>query len=110
MQIPFQAASGATVGNTVAVVANNTPTSVAGSITATGSWPTILVTNSGSVTVFVRLSAQATPVATAADIPVLAGAQVVLSNPVAFGTCGVAALSITTTQATVYFTPGIGGI
>lgn len=108
--LPFSRVSGATAGNTVAVVANATPTSVAGSLDST-TFPAnnVLVTNSGTVLVFVRMSNEATPVATAADIPLPGGTSRVLANTVPTGKTGLAVLSSTTTSATVYFTPGEGG-
>ena len=106
---PLQAST--TAGAGVKVTANNTPTSVPGTVTNTSNRQAnnMMVTNTGTVMVFVRLSAEATPVATAADIPIPPGTFRILQNPVPAGACGVAALSITTTAADVYFTPGEGG-
>lgn len=99
-----------TVGGTTKVSANATPTSVAGTITAAISKgaQTIIVTNTASVMVFVRLSAEASPTATAADYPMLAGTQVDFANPNPEGVIGLAVLSSTTVGGDVFFTPGQG--
>jgi hypothetical protein len=108
---PVQASS--TAGAGVKVTANNTPTSVASSITLTAPIEAnaILITNAGTnsggtgVTVFARISAEATPTATNADIPVGVGQSVIVQNPVPTGRLGIAVLSSTTTANDVYFTP-----
>lgn len=111
--LPFaalQAASGS-AGKTVKVTANNTPTSVSGSLvlTATLQANNIRVYNAGTALIYARLSGEAPPTATAADIPIAAGAAIVVQNPVQQGTVGLAVLSSTTTICDVYFTPGEGG-
>lgn len=107
----FQPNAGAATGSTVKVTANSTPTSVAGSVDCrTVPASTIRITNTGTVIVFVRMSAETTPTATAADLPIKAGDTRYIGNPVSLGLLGVAVLSITTTAADVYFTPGNGGI
>lgn len=108
-QKPFQPSSTATTGKTVKVTANNTPTSVPGTVPSTAAF-SLLVANTGTVIVFVRMSAEATPVATAADVPVAAGTVRVFSNPVPTGTLGVAVLSSTASTNDIYFTPGNGGM
>ena len=107
---PLQAS--ATVGATVKVTANDTPTSVSGSLvnTAARQANTIRVCNAGTVLVFVRVSAESVPTATASDIPIPAGESLLIQNPVGAGTAGLAALSSTTTACDVYFTPGEGGV
>lgn len=108
--LPFSPATGATAGKTVKVTANNTPTSVAGTLNCAASPSNnVLVTNNGTIVVFVRLSAEAAPTATAADVPIPAGQSRMLQNPVPNGVTGLAALSSTTTSADVYFTPGWEG-
>lgn len=108
-QVPFQACSGTTTGKTVKVTANATPSSVSGSLDCTNLVAnSVLVTNAGSVLVFVRMSNEATPTATAADIPMLGNSSRMFTNPVPFGTLGLAVISSTTTAADVYFTPGAG--
>lgn len=107
----FTPTSGATQGNSVKVTANNTPTSVPGSVDCTTQPANSMrVFNAGTVAVFVRLSKEATPVATNKDIPLAAGAAIAVMNPVSNGLTGVAVLSSTTTSADVFFTPGVGGI
>lgn len=69
----------------------------------------ILVTNTGTVTLFVRMSAEASPVASTLDIPMPAGAQRVFSNPVPFGTTGIAAIGTGLGNGNVIFTPGNQG-
>lgn len=108
---PFIATgASSTVGGTTKVTANNTPTSVSGTISAiiSGLSSTIVATNSGTVLVFVRVSAEATPTATAADYPLLPGSQVVLSNPNPGALIGLAVLSSTTVACDIFFTPGQG--
>lgn len=108
---PFAPSAGSTVGNTVKVTANATPTSV----NAQADWTKvmsnqILITNNGTVLVFVRVSGEAAPTATAADLPVRAGESRVIENPVPNSVVGLAVLSSTTTACDVYFTPGLGGV
>jgi len=108
--LPFTPTTGPTTGTTVKVTANSTPTSVSGSLDCTAKPANnILVVNTGTVLVFVRMSGEATPAATAADIPLAAGAARVFMNPVTNGKAGLAVLSSTTTACDVYFTPCEGG-
>src|SRR5258706_289229 len=108
--LPFSPTSGATVGKTVKVTGNATPTSVSGSVDCTAAPANnIMVTNNGTVIGFVRMSGEASPTATAADIPIPAGQSRIFANPVPNGKTGVAVLSSTTTAIDVYFTPGDGG-
>jgi hypothetical protein len=110
--LPFAALqASATLGKTVKVTANATPTSVPGSLALTAILQAnnIRVYNAGTVLIYARLSVETTPSATAADIPVAAGAAVIVQNPVQQGTVGLAVLSSTTTACDVYFTPGEGG-
>ncbi len=110
--LPFAALqASATAGATVKVTANNTPTSVPGSLvlTTVRQANNIRVYNAGTVLIYARLSNETTPVATAADIPVAAGVALIVQNPVQQGTVGLAVLSSTTTTCDVYFTPGEGG-
>jgi hypothetical protein len=117
--LPFTPTSQPTVGNTVKLTTNGA-TSVAGTIDCR-SQPanTVLVTNGGTpaaggdpgtgVVVFVRMSAEATPVATSADVPVLPGTSRIFANPVVNGISGIAVVSSGTTNCDVYFTPCEGG-
>lgn len=105
--IPFSPCSGATVGSTVKITGNNTPTSVSGTLLGTGS--SILLVNAGSVLAFARISTQTTPAATAADIPLLPGVTMIVGNPKSDMTApNAAVLSSTTTSCDVYFTMGFG--
>lgn len=109
--MPFSPTTGATAGNTVKVTANATPTSVSGTVNCTSAPANnLLITNNGTALVFVRASREATPTATAADVPIPAGQNRLLMNPNREGITGVAVLSSTTTSCDVYFTPGEGGI
>lgn len=113
---PFSPAqASATAGATVKVSANaDGSTSVAGTIAAAraNTSQTIVVTNNGTTMIFVRMSTEGTPTATAADYPLPAGAQVVLANPAYALTpavaLGLAVLSSAAVAGDVYFTPGTG--
>lgn len=114
---PLQAS--ATAGKTVKLTTNGS-TSVAGTLvcSATLEGPYILVTSGGTnaaggdpgtgVLAFVRISAEATPTATAADYPLLPGQTAILQNPVPNGTAGIAVLSTGTTNVDIFFTPIAG--
>lgn len=106
----FAPSSGASVGKTIAIttgatIASSNTVLACQNVLATS----ILVTNSGTVAAFVRLSGEAAPAATTADVPFLAGASKVLANPVPNGNLGLAVIPISATAVTVYFTPGTGG-
>lgn len=105
----FTPTTGATVGNTVKVTANNTPTSVAGTIAKTATGNTIRVFNNGTIPIYVRISIEATPTATNADVLMAAGAVETFASPGGSGAAvGLAVLSTTVTSGDVYFTPGYG--
>lgn len=107
----FQASAGAAAGKTVKVTTAASVVSVPATLTCTQVLATsILVTNTGAGLVFVRMSAEATPVATAADVPVLAGSSRIFTNPVPLGLLGVAVIPATAAANDVYFTPGTGGV
>ena len=110
LPIPFSPASSSTAGKTVKVTANaDGSTNATGTIAAAASASTIIVTNTGSAVVFVRISAEATPVAAATDYPMLPGSQVALSNPAAGAAVGLSVLlAAAGTAADIYFTPGEG--
>lgn len=100
----------ATVGATVTISTGANTTSVNGSITSTGLWTSnIRVTNGNSVLVFVRVSTEAAPTAAATDIPLAAGASIMLQNPAPNGIAGVAAVNVSGTAGKIYFTPCEGG-
>lgn len=108
---PVQASS--TAGAGVKVTANNSPSSVAGSLTLTAPIEAnaILITNTGTLgagtgcVVFARVSAEATPTATGADVPVGVGQSVLIQSPIPNGRIGLAVLSSAATANDVYFTP-----
>lgn len=104
----------AKVGATVTITTVSAP-SVASTITITGPKEAngIMITNvtsaSGKNTgtlIFARVSGEAVPTATAADVPIPSGQTVVVQNPVPVGTVGIAAIAAASgTPAKVYFTP-----
>lgn len=109
----FSPSTGATAGKTVKVTTAATVASVNGTLTCTNLLASaILVTNASTTLAFVRVSTEATPVATAADVPVLGGTSRVFANPLGIpsGNVGLAVLNGTAAAVDVYFTPGIGGI
>lgn len=108
--LPLTPTTGATVGNTVTISTGANTTSVAGTITnTTQSANNIRVTNGNSVLVFVRVSTEAAPTATAADVPLAAGASIILMNPATSGVTGIAAVNASGTAGKVYFMPCEGG-
>ena len=75
--------------------------------------PSLLVTNTGSTTLFVRLSTETAPTASSTDVPISPNSQRVFANPVPMGTLGIAVAGSvfgTSTGAPVIITPGQGGI
>lgn len=108
--LPFSPSTSATVGKTVKVTGNASPSSVAGTVDCTSAPANnIRIYNDGSVLVFVRATTEATPTATNADIPVASKASITIANPAANGKTGVAVLSSTASSNDVYFSPGEGG-
>lgn len=108
---PFQPSAGATAGNTIKVTGSSAPASVP----SVAAWSAVLanqimITNAGTVLAFVRVSPEAVPVATAKDLPVLAGSHVIIQNPHPNGNVGLAVLSSVAAAVDVYFTPGVGGV
>lgn len=105
----FTPTTAATAGLTVKITATQAAGGVAGTIAATSTGNTIRVMNNGTVAVFVRMTNEATPAATAADVPIAAGASEVFASPGGSGVAvGLAALSSTNSSNDVYFTPGYG--
>lgn len=115
---PSQASS--TAGRTTKLTTNGT-TSVPGSIDCTTINATnIRIYNGGTnaaggdpgtgVVAFVRLSGEATPQATSADIPLGPGQAIVVPNPTPNAKLGIAVVSSGTTNVDIFFTPGEGGI
>lgn len=118
--LPFSPTTGATAGKTVKLTTNGT-TSVPGSVDCSVARANnILVTNGGTnaaggdpgtgVIAFVRMTRETTPVATAADVPILPGQSKVFANPNPEGVTGLAVISSGTTNVDVFFTPGEGGL
>jgi hypothetical protein len=110
---PFIPLTSPTVGKSVVITAtvssSNTGNAV---IDSTNTFaPSMLVTNVGSVTLFVRMSTEAVPVASSTDLPISPNSQHVFANPNSTGKTGIAvAASIFGAGTAVVFTPGIGGI
>lgn len=101
-----------TVGLAVELTANATPTSVPGTLDCTSILATsLLVTNLGTVAVYVRMGADTPlPVATNKDVVLPAGIGRLFTNPKPQGKVGIAVLSSTTVSAKVHVDPGIGGL
>ncbi len=106
---PIQASG--TAGATVTISTGADTTSVPGTVVnTTHSASNIRVTNANTVLVFVRVTGEAVPVATTADVPLAAGASIVLQNPTPYGTTGIAAVNVSGTAGKVYFMPCEGGL
>jgi len=108
---PFEpAVKSGTTGFTIALTAGAGGTSNSTTLSSTGLMnPSLMVTNPNAFTVFVRMSAEATPTATSADTPMLASSVRLFANPSPGGVSGFAIIASITT-APIYFTPGEGGI
>lgn len=108
---PLQASATAGAGIKLTTVSAS---NVTGSITINSPQEanSLLITNGGASgagtgqLVFVRVSAEATPTATSADIPVAPGRSVIVQNPVQpNGTIGVAVKASASGSNDVYITP-----
>src|SRR5258706_9145210 len=110
-QIPFEVNIVASVsGKTISIAPAAANTSGPGTLDSTNTYaPHVLVTNPNAFTVFVRMSPEATPVATAADVPIAATSVRLFANAEPNSKLGIAVLASVTT-AVVYFVPGQGGI
>lgn len=110
---PFQPITASISGRSIAITAVSTSGNF-GTLTLAGVYaPSLLVTNTGSTTLFVRLSTEAVPLASSTDVPISPNSQRIFANPAPLGTLGIAvAGSIfgTSTGAPVIVTPGQGGI
>lgn len=107
---PFEPNSGATTGMTI-----NTPSGAVGAsasvvVSVTAFSPVVLLANLGATNVFVRLSPEAAPSATQADIPLVGNSVKLYANPVPQGNLGVAVIGVTVSNTMIYVTPGQGGI
>lgn len=101
---------GATVTlTTVSAASVNSTITITGPKEANGMLVTNVTSASGKGTgtlIFARVSGEAAPTATAADVPIPSGQTVVIQNPVPVGTVGIAAAAaVTGTPAKIYFTP-----
>lgn len=109
---PFTPVILATVGKSLTIDVSITN---AGLVTSTTSAmaQTLLVTNASNVTLFVRMSTEAIPVATSLDVPISPGASRLFGNPAPAGVTGIGVVaSITggTASGFAVFTPGNSGI
>jgi hypothetical protein len=107
---PLQASATAGAGVKVTTVsASNVTSSI--TINAPEEANGILVTNAGTASgtagtlIFARVSAEASPTATSADVPVGFNQSVLLQNPVPVGKVGIAVKGVSSTANDVYFTP-----
>lgn len=107
---PFLPLVSSSLGKSVTVAAVST-SSVFGSFNFTGgNAPSLMVTNPSAVTLFVRMSSEAVPIASTLDVPMPPNSQRVFSMPNPFGINGVAAIGAGFGAGSVIFTPGNGGI
>ncbi len=105
---PIQANT--TTGAAVTLTTGADTTSVASTISSATHWANnIRVTNGNTVLVFVRVSIEAAPTAAATDIPLAAGASIMLQNPAPNGVAGIAAVNVSGTAGKIYFMPCEGG-
>lgn len=110
---PFQANVVASLtGRTVTIATGATNTSVPGTLDSTTAYsPTVSVTNAGPNVAWIRMSSEATPVATSSDTPMVGNTIRLFANPIPNGKLGIAVIvSVTSSANTVYFVPGEGGI
>ncbi len=109
---PFQPVTASVTGKSVVIAAISSSASLnAVTISSSGGYaPSLLVTNASAVTLFVRLSSEAAPVASSTDVPISPNSQRVFSNPVPLGTVGIGVAASIFGAGTVIITPGQGGI
>lgn len=117
--MPFIPTTTPTAGKSVILVAVST-SSTLGVVDSTGGYASsMLVTNTNQgVTLFVRMSPEAVPVATSLDVPIPPLTSRLFENPVPTGKTGVAvsgvAFGITSSvfpnTGAVVFTPGNAGV
>jgi len=114
---PFIAVTASVAGKSTVLVAVST-SGIPGTVDSTGGYAAqLLVTNcSNTVTLFVRMTQEATPLATSLDVPIPPVSSRVFENPNPVGKTGVAVagsvfgLGTTPISSAVVFTPGNGGI
>jgi hypothetical protein len=115
---PFTPVQASTTGKTVIVLATSSASTngtVVSGINAIAE--NLLVTNPNpGVTLFVRMSTEASPTATNADVPIPPNTSHLFGNPSPTGTTGVAVIVASLSQGSngqqcyAYFTPGNMGI
>lgn len=107
----FEANSGAAAGKTITIQTSAAGSSIAGVLDSTNTYaPHVLIANAGASWVWCRISGEATPTATQADIPLAPNTVRLFTNPVPNGKCGIAVVISVSTSQFVYFTPGQGGV
>lgn len=89
---------------TPGTTSNMTASSVSANVAISANAPSLVISNEGAVTVYVKFGADSTVVATTSDLPILAGSVQVFGKG---GASYVAAVTASST-AKVYFTPGYG--
>jgi hypothetical protein len=107
---PFTPNTTATAGKTVNVATGTGTNSASVVVSITVPSPFVLLANLGATNVFVRLSSEASPTATQADIPLVANSVHLYANPVIQGNLGVAVVGVTVSNTMVYVCPGQGGV
>ena len=107
----FEANTGATAGKTITIQTSAAGSSIAGVLDTTNiPAPHVLISNAGANWVWCRMSAEATPTASQADIPLAPNSVRLFTNPVSGGKTGIAVVISVSTSQFVYFTPGNGGV
>jgi len=100
-----------TSGLTISVQTSAAGSSISTVLDSTNTYaPHLQVSNLGTSTVWIRMSAEATPSASQADTPVLGNTVRLFVNPVPTGKLGIAVTVSVSTSQFVYFTPGQGGV
>lgn len=112
---PFIPVAGSTVGKsvTVAFVSISGAATQTAVIDSTGGFASsLLVTNPSTVTIFVRMSREATPLASSTDVPIPPNFGRVFENPNPTGPTGVgvAGSVFAAPNSFAIFTPGNAGI
>lgn len=108
--LPFAPVIASVTGKSVYIAAVSTSSNSTTLVSTGGFAPSILVTSLATVTLFVRMTREATPVATSLDVPLEPGASFIMANPNPTGVTGLAAAGIGQGAGQVVFTPGIAGL
>ena len=111
---PFTPVIASTTGFSVSISSISTQSTASSFTAIDASGPsalaeTVLVTNTGAVTLYVRMSREATPVCTSLDIPIPPNSSRVFGNPNPNGTTGCASTGVGFGNGVVIFTPGNSG-